>query len=403
MHLLSSSLRIRSPESTLRIAKLFAKRLQITRVTDTTWLDRIGIPVYASIRPAAASGSLCVNAGKGARKIDAEVGAYMEAIEFALAEYGVSGVTTHISTPAEVAASSQGSFSFNSLCPILGTSVDPNGRIDAVVANEIAGNGHSLLPAELIFIPYGIEDGQLIFGESSNGLCSGNSVEEATVHGLCELIERDVQSLDYFRDHSQKVVLDIYSDDVALMVTKIREAGLGLAVRYTPNIFGIPFFKAFLTEASDHTPVSIATGSAAHPMKQIALVRSISEAAQSRLSHIHGGRDDIIRRTSYFEKAGRHAELQAIARLRNHAFENNDTINLSAIPDCECGTSIGSVLSFLLDALNRAGIQTAYRVPLTKGSDELQVIRVVVPGLESFQPTLKRVGPRLLRYVKEFC
>ena len=84
--LLSSSLRPVSPEATLARAKRIAPPLGITRVTDITRLDRVGIPVYASIRPSATIGSLCVNAGKGLHPIEAEVGAYMEAIELAVAE-----------------------------------------------------------------------------------------------------------------------------------------------------------------------------------------------------------------------------------------------------------------------------------------------------------------------------
>jgi DHA3 family macrolide efflux protein-like MFS transporter len=80
MYRLSSSLRSRSVEESLKYAEEIAPRLGITRVTDTTWLDRVGIPVFASIRPAAAAGSLCVNAGKGLREIEAKVGAYMEAM-----------------------------------------------------------------------------------------------------------------------------------------------------------------------------------------------------------------------------------------------------------------------------------------------------------------------------------
>ena len=80
------------PEVTLARARERARALGVTRVTDITRLDRVGIPVYASIRPAAAVGSLCVNAGKGLLPIEAEVGAYMEAIEFALAEPGASRV-----------------------------------------------------------------------------------------------------------------------------------------------------------------------------------------------------------------------------------------------------------------------------------------------------------------------
>src|SRR6202453_4235036 len=89
---LSSSLRTTPPEVTLARAKVRARSLGISRVTDTTRLDRVGIPVYASIRPTALPGSLCVNAGKGLHPIEAEVGAYMEAIEFALAEPGASRV-----------------------------------------------------------------------------------------------------------------------------------------------------------------------------------------------------------------------------------------------------------------------------------------------------------------------
>jgi ribosomal protein S12 methylthiotransferase accessory factor len=91
MHRLSSSLRRRSAEETLRIiANDIAPQLGITRVTDTTWLDRIGIPVFASIRPDALKGSLCVNAGKGLRSVEAKIGAYMEAIEFSLAQYNTA-------------------------------------------------------------------------------------------------------------------------------------------------------------------------------------------------------------------------------------------------------------------------------------------------------------------------
>src|SRR5208282_6051864 len=100
--LLSSSMRTSTPEATLARAKSRAGALGITRVTDITRLDHVGIPVYASIRPGAAAGSLCVNAGKGFHPIEAEVGAYMEAIEFALAEPGASHVALVRATAGDV-------------------------------------------------------------------------------------------------------------------------------------------------------------------------------------------------------------------------------------------------------------------------------------------------------------
>lgn len=83
---------MRSIADTLKLAKVLAPARGITRVTDTTPLDRIGIPVYASVRPGAAKGSLCVSAGKGMLPEEAQIGAYMEAIELSFAEEGRSHV-----------------------------------------------------------------------------------------------------------------------------------------------------------------------------------------------------------------------------------------------------------------------------------------------------------------------
>ncbi len=54
----------------------------ITRVADITDLDRIGIPVFSSIRPTAEGGAISVyNGRKGATPAEARVSAMMEGIE----------------------------------------------------------------------------------------------------------------------------------------------------------------------------------------------------------------------------------------------------------------------------------------------------------------------------------
>ena len=49
-------------------------------VRDLTDLDVLGVPVYVSVRPQARGEAFTF--GKGLRPVDAEVGAYMEALEF---------------------------------------------------------------------------------------------------------------------------------------------------------------------------------------------------------------------------------------------------------------------------------------------------------------------------------
>lgn len=405
MKRLSSSLRRRSAEETLNIVEAgVARDLGITRVTDTTWLDKIGIPVFASIRPAAKRGSLCVNAGKGLRSAEAKIGAYMEAIEFSLAEYNTANLKLVNTTPKLIVDSHEGQFDFEALCMLHGFKAQADGSIMAVEAENILKARPALIPAELVFIPYPENPGQRIFGESSNGLASGNDVLEATVHATCELLERDVQAFNFMLDQSRLVTLDQCSESVRSLIEKIRAAGLQLSVRYTYNCFGSAYFQAFIMEQSSEAPVSVASGSGFHPIKEIALIRAICEAAQSRLSHIHGGRDDIIERVKYFDRKGREAELEAISRLRESATAATHAIPYSSIPCNESALStIEHLWTFLITQLRMIGLNTVLRVDLSKDHSDIKVVRIIIPGLESFEPGLKRIGPRLAQYVQNLA
>ncbi|MCK7501322.1 MAG: YcaO-like family protein [Comamonadaceae bacterium] len=71
-----------SPEETLRAgARPRLPAAGITRVADITNLDRIGIPVFSSIRPMADRGAISVYNGKGATPTEAKVSAMMEGLE----------------------------------------------------------------------------------------------------------------------------------------------------------------------------------------------------------------------------------------------------------------------------------------------------------------------------------
>ncbi|WP_086824496.1 YcaO-like family protein [Allokutzneria sp. NRRL B-24872] len=383
MHRLTSSLRSVPLADTAARAEAVAAGLGITRVTDTTWLDSVGIPVFASVRPSAAPGSLCVNAGKGVRPEEARVGALMEAIEFARAEYGARTVEVFDSTPHEVASQPGAEFDFVDLCPLLGRQVDPHGRLVCVMAEDIVDGTRIALPAELVFSPYKENPGQRIFGTSTNGLSSGNTVEEATLHGLAEVIERDVNAFNHIADRSRLVKLDNPPPEIAELVAKVEAAGLRAVLRYTPNEFGLPYVAGFILEPGDDVPIAIAHGAGLHPVRDIAAVRGLCEAAQSRLTGIHGGRDDLLAGGRYTPRAG------DVAALRARVTDATDAVRYSEIPTHPV-TSIDSALQLLLDRLQRK----VYRVILST-MDSLAAVRVIVPGLESLTHGLNRVGPRL--------
>jgi ribosomal protein S12 methylthiotransferase accessory factor len=399
MHRMTSSLRDRPLTDTLRLAKALAETVGITRVTDTTWLDCIGIPVYASIRPDASPHSLCVNAGKGMHPAEAEAGAYMEAIEFAFAEFGKQNIGLVESTPRQVAEQPAARFEFVDLCPILRFPVNGDGPLSCVWSEDIATGEQVLIPAELVFHPFTENQGQVLFGTSTNGLCSGNSVPEATLHGLCEVMERDVRSFNLLRDRSHLVYIDDLGSDIFSLNARITSAGLTSLLRYTPNRFGLPFFEGYVLEPHTDSPISVAEGFGFHLVKEIAAVRALAEAAQSRLSYIHGGRDDLIDRFDYFAAREPDLERSVTQQIRDKVTDDDDAIRYSDI--AEVGTvftDADQALQILLKVLEKVGITQVLRVALTDASSELQVIKIIVPKLEHCQPTLKRVGPRLAEY-----
>src|SRR5262245_21405550 len=76
--------RLVAPGVTLARILPLLPALGITRYADVTGLDRLGVPTYCAIRPAAAT--LQVSNGKGLTHASAKVSALMEAIELQHAE-----------------------------------------------------------------------------------------------------------------------------------------------------------------------------------------------------------------------------------------------------------------------------------------------------------------------------
>jgi ribosomal protein S12 methylthiotransferase accessory factor len=377
-------------------------RLGITRVTDITRLDRIGIPVYASIRPGARKGSLCVNAGKGFTPEEARAGAMMEAIEFAMAEYGAADIPLVRATARDVLDGHSRPEAILDFCPALETAIPLDSPLPCVEAEDVATGEHVLVPAELIFLPTPrdrIPD--RYFGANSNGLCSGNTVAEATVHGLAELIERDISSFYSLVDRSALVDPRSYPEQAAALADLLCQTGFRLFVRHQPNDFGIPWFVATLVDVDHPSPYYVNGGCGCHPDASIALVRAICEAAQSRLAFIHGGRDDLARRYDRFSDMDETACADFVARLVASARRSEGSITFQDVPDLAAeAPDVSSALGCLLARLRAAGIRRVLRVCYTRPEDDLHVLRVLAPGLEHFSDTSHRLGPRLRAFLQ---
>ena len=398
----NTSLRSRPISETLSFAEKYARQYGITRVTNTTRLDDIGVPVYASIRPDAARGSLCVSAGKGLTNGEAQAGAFMEALELSMAEprrKKLPIVRAKVSAVLDGAVRPEAILDF---CPKMGVEIDLDQTIDCVSAIDLFSGNSFLVPAETAYIP---SPSQLsYFGSTSNGLCSGNTVTEATIHGLLEVIERDISSFQTIHPRLQLVSPGAFPEKVRQVYEQVRRAGHDLVLQYGSNEYGIPYFIATLIDSEMEDPIYFNGGYGCHIFKEIAMMRAATEAIQSRLSLIHGGRDDLLEAHKFAEGLDarqRSVVFRTLAKLlRNSSRE----IDFADIPEFNWRhTTMAGPISSLMQLIRERGVDYLLRVSFTRPEEPLQVAKIIVPKMEFFNYQTKKIGIRLRNYAAEIA
>jgi len=372
------------PETTLLNARQWAATAGISEVTDITEFDVLGVPVFVSVRPQARGEAFTF--GKGLRPVDAEVGAYMEALEFYFAEPGIGDVSTHWGSARDVAGHERADDAILDFVPLLQREVDLDGPLLLASVQDLESGAERAIPAELIYYP-APDVGQSLFGSSTNGLASGNSVLEATIQALLELIERDIWSFEFVRNASKLVEAASLPDEVREIVGRAEQNGLQLKVRTIHNDYGIPFFAAFVFDLNNPSRKTFNGGWACDLDRDRAVLRAVTEAAQSRVAFIHGGR-----------KVPTTPQAQDAERVRRHMLGVSDPqqqVLLTDIPDLAVAGTLQQKLDALIAILRRVVQEPIYRVVFTPPDLPLQVARVVVPLMENLKETRVRVGRRL--------
>ncbi|MEL6671398.1 MAG: YcaO-like family protein [Bacteroidota bacterium] len=395
-----TSLRTRSLEETLKIARSYAKIYGISRVTNTTRLDNIGIPVFASIRPGAHEGSICVNAGKGLREGEAAAGAYMEALELAMVEPQRGLIPMQKMPLRQVWRAPEDPSSLLDLCPKMGVELDLQAEVHAVEAYHLSEQTTYWLPAELAYIPF--PSPPHYFGANSNGLASGNSLTEASIHGILEVIERDVSSFQSVREAVAVVDPATYPAAVRELMDKVEAAGHEMVIQYATNEIGLPYFIASILDGQEDNPKFFSSGFGCHLYRDIAMMRAATEAIQSRLTLIHGGRDDVTDMHDLLDEVSYQDKREVFLALRTYLREGKKVIRTEDIPQLEKSyTELESCLADLLRLLRDKGFPDVLRMVFTQPHEPLQVAKLVIPKMEFFSVQTQKIGPRLRDYAAQ--
>jgi ribosomal protein S12 methylthiotransferase accessory factor len=307
---LGGTVRTRSAEHTLAWVEPLLPKFGITRLAALEGLGNLKIPVTICFRPNGRGQS--TSQGKGINRVLADVSAIMEAVELFHAER-----LPQASMVASVAELRRSGRPF--VDPVrlskhphesLYSEHEPLGWLELRRATD---GGAILAPRfylDLDRAAQPTEISSIAFDATSNGLASGNTLEEAIVHGLYELIERhcftEYIELDLAQRRARSLQLDTIGESphVRELRSALAASGLGLAVRSVHGPLGIPAFRARIQplDRDDRTPGT--SGFGAHFVADVALARAITEAAQGRITKIAGSRDDFYPHTyRYIDEA----------------------------------------------------------------------------------------------------
>ena len=413
-------------KDTLHKVEPLARSIGVTRIADITHLDILRIPNYSAVLPGTED-YIWVYSGKGPTKAHARASALMECIERYSSLPSSAYKDRIVRASYEQMSKEYGIdrvLHIDDLVEPLKFPYSDDMIIDFIDGIDLFTNEQVFVPAAIALSRYDSSAINPFKFSHTNGLASGNVIEEAICHALCEVIERDAVSLAELRSSAlpfhklmnivEKLNANGYSiqldhelfvddpnlfDEVALdgiefpfaryLINRFNDEGIPLLVKDITSDIGIPTFIATSIQWITDDYGYLAEGHGTHPDARIALVRAITEVSQTRAANIQGARDDL-RKMDY--KAGSTAESKAWQFMHSnsikgfadvHSYENEDILD-----DIE----------LLLNNLKRVGLDRAIIVNLTNDGLKIPVVRAIVPGLETFKVSKSIIGWRARRY-----
>ena len=418
--------RVKPAQETLSHISQLSQKIGVTRLADITDMDKLRIPNFSAVLPGTED-YIWVYSGKGATKVHAKASALMESIErysslpsgcqknFITGNYQQLSKKFKILHPQEVVEPL--SFEYRNDMPM-----------DFLSGFDLFTNEQIIVPASLALFRYSPRPPVVnpFAFHHTNGLASGNVLEEAICHSLCELIERDSVSLaqlrasaipfhflrhisnslrqkgyypiveipfDRFIDDSTIFpdvdISDVEFEPVKITAKKFARAGISLIIKDITSNIGVPTFNASSIEWISHDYGYLAEGHGTHPDARIALLRAITEVSQTRAANIQGARDDL-RKIKY-------SETNAEDKRAWQFMPSKNKIKFSEVKTF-FNEDILDDIKFILSRFKLVGLNRAIIINLTNPDIGIPVVRAIVPGLETFKITKSIVGWRAKEY-----
>lgn len=400
-----SGIRIKPPEETLKDILPLLETAGLGEPEDITERDNLGIPVFSVDRQTTALGKPKYYNGKGATPEQAKASAVMESIERYSAEPRESDEMIYETFENAKEAVDQINAENGEDSMYI---VDPRDLILSLrvldhLDNQVIAwtDGYEMfrgceawVPACTVFYPYYANEEEReyqVVRFHTNGLASGNTMEEAILHALFENIERDAWSIAEYRDRTNGDILIRDQDSLpAQLIRKFEEKGIHIHLKDLTSDLGIPTIGASADDTVSKDPELLVIGVGTHLNPEIAAIRAITEVAQSRTTHKHG-----MKINAQLQKVSQDIGYEKIKKLNHMWFsESQNKTYLEDIPDRSTDDVLKDI-EIVLQSLAENGFDSVIACDLTRPELGVPTVRMIVPGLEVSTMDSEREGGRL--------
>ena len=291
--------RTRTAKETYDTAVSLTEETGITDFLEITGKDRLGIPVWCTIRPKERRGK--ITAGAGITTADARCAAMMGTIERYSSTY--SGGTMDIASYEEVGLT-------RAVDPeelILPRKTEIGEKLHWVPGQDILHDEQVYIPANAVYHPYDpVGMANQLFRSDPNGLGAGNVAEEAIIHGIYEVIERDALSRGEKNKLLGKHFLPEPETPAETLMETFAAEGIEVTMWLLNDTYGIPTIAAVADDTVTQDPFMIMMAASAHPDPGVAAACTLLKLARNRASQIfteeigiHSGRSAMVEKAGY--------------------------------------------------------------------------------------------------------
>ncbi|MEJ5364052.1 MAG: YcaO-like family protein [Desulfosoma sp.] len=365
----------RFPEETIQWVRGRLENLRMRVLAKTLRIDsgRLGIPVYISLcgPDAAALTGTQKQMGKGATPSQAEASALMELME-RFSFFSFINAQRFLKAPMD--ALDGAATAPDVLLKSVHDTETPVDRVRNflkecpmhwVPGRNLTKDWDQWVPIDWFYLI-----------NEYNGPAAGNTLEEAVLQALCEVVERHVGSvISYERRLTPAIDLESVRDEAAReLIGKFHRCGIRLFVRDFSLDTGIPSVGVLAYDPQTFplkSEIVFTAGTTSHPAKS--LCRALTEVAQLA--------GDFENRTTYKPTLPKYGSLQEAAYL----MAGERSVSIEALPDVS-DDNLRVEIQRAVEALSHLNLDVL-AVNVTHEELAIPSVYVIVPGAHFLEHT----------------